>query len=111
MVQDALFQCSIDIYLIKVTHMEWNESAPLVVQNVVTPLSSLHRSICDGVHDIPSAVRALMDKHFVEEEDWEKIDISVVDIMGSTILSQGSYQSSSSSPSLQETYQEKPADR
>ena len=87
--------------------MEWNESAPLVVQNVVTPLSSLHRSICDGVHDIPSAVRALMDKHFIEEDDWEKIDISVVDIMGSTILSQGSYQSSSSSPSLQETYQEK----
>ena len=89
MIQDALFQCSLDIYLIKVTHIRMNESAPLRVQNIGSPLSSLHRSICDGVHDMLSAVKALVHEHIVNDKESrrERIDIEVVDILGSTISS------------------------
>ena len=78
------------MYLIKVNHVQSNVSNPIVVRNVVSSLPSLHPSICDGVYDVPSAVKALVHAQISthhENDDRNRIEIAAVDLMSSVTWS------------------------
>ena len=100
MTQDALFQCSIDVYVIKVIQALPGVSAP-VVREVVSSLPSLHRSVCDGVHDVYSAIRALVHMYINHNGGHiiTRLNITTVDLMGSLVLDDTSYRGASTSSS------------
>ena len=78
------------MYLIKVNHVQSNVSNPIVVRNVVSSLPSLHPSICDGVYDVPSALKALVHAQISahhENDDRNRIEIAAVDLMSSVTWS------------------------